>query len=183
MKNKFDKGVLLEFLKRIDDVIDYQVTVISVGGTALGLFNAKPFSEDIDLAYITNRESAFDKCARETAAKLAIPEKDLHLFSSTEMAALTNIPDFANRAADFKGAAFKHINLKVMDLYDIIISKVKRFDRRDIKDLSTVLNQFEIREGWLDKRYDFVMRVYQDYKPDFIRNYQLFKKLYKHLLK
>jgi hypothetical protein len=183
MKTRFSKKDLMIFLRLLDDSINYDATVISAGGTALGLIDMKPYSHDIDFAYITKRETDFREKAMQTASKLAIAKEDVHIFSGAEMIALTNIPDFIARAVDFKEFEFKHIDLKIMNLYDILLSKVERFVGRDIEDIDTILTNFKINEEQLDKRYDFVMRVYQDYKPDFIRNYQLFKKLYKHLLK
>ncbi len=183
MKPRFGKKDLITFLRTLDDAIDYQVTVISIGGTALGLIDIKPYSHDIDFAYVTKKGEDFHKKAMQTASKLFIAKSDMHILSGAEMIALTNIPDFIARAVDFEEVEFEHIALKIMNVYDIILSKVERFVGRDIEDIETILKRFKINEEQLDKRYDFVMYVYQDYKPDFIRNYQLFKRLYKHLLK
>lgn len=184
MKEKITQQDLIDFLKRLDSSLEYPVTLICVGGTELSLLGNKPYSEDIDLSYVTENEKAelLIKKAKEEAGKLGIARGSIHLFSEAEFIELTGIRYFALNSFEYKELKLKNIKLKMMDLYDLIISKIMRFEGRDVSDLENVLRKFDISESILDRRFDIIYSS-QFHKAIFKEKYERFKKLFGNLLK
>ncbi len=169
---------LLNYLVKLDDSLEYEIDIILMGGSALNLLGNKTQTVDIDFIYVIAErlKEDFIKKAREIADKTGITAKKIHIFSKDEAVSLTGVFDFIDRVSNVKEISFKHIHLKVMNVYDVIITKIARFDARDIKDLINITKQFEISLELIDRRFNILYR-YQEDKKSFARNYQQFKEL------
>jgi len=184
MEKEFTSKEVIDYLKKLDDSVDYPVTLILMGGTALGLLDNKPHSEDIDITYLIPGKEKKDFLEKvvKNAEKRGISPSKVHIFSKDEAITLTCIADFSTRAIVYKNIKFKHLVIKIMNIYDIILTKVKRFEGRDLVDLKNILKKIEISEPLLDRRFSILLQN-EFQKELFIKHYQKFKELYGSFLK
>src|SRR3990170_165132 len=57
----FDKSILFDFLKALDDELKERIILVAVGGTAMTLLDLKPTTIDIDFTIPNEYKTTFDK--------------------------------------------------------------------------------------------------------------------------
>ena len=68
----------------------------------------------------------------------------------------------------------KHIKLKVLELHDLILSKLKRFGSGDREDIRTLCDRAELDITTLRKRYSLARQFYDyDEREKLDKNFQL----------
>lgn len=145
----------IDYLKTIDDLIDYKVTLVAIGGTALSLIDLKIETKDIDFLYQSPQEE-FEGLCRRVAAERAY---DLDIFSAFEVSYM-NIPDWVERSEIYEDVGFRNITLRIWNFYDIILTKIDRFYETDDTDIETILKNNAISRETLQARFDYLFSIY-----------------------
>ena len=85
-----------------------------------------------------------------------------------------NAQGWSGRAISVDVPGLKHINLKVLELHDLILSKLKRFGSGDRKDIRTLCDRAELDIETLRKRYRLARQFYDyDEREKLDKNFQL----------
>lgn len=177
MTRDITKKNLVDYIKKLDEAIDYEVTLICFGGTALNIIDPDHITEDIDISYITDNGSEFRDTAEEVAERMGIGRRKMHLFNKEETRTLTRIFDYSAGAKDYKELGLKNIKFKLMNIYDIILTKIRRFEGRDLEDLKKIVTKLDISKSILERRFGHLY-AYQEDKENFKKRYNDFSELF-----
>jgi hypothetical protein len=152
---------LFEFLKNIDDQVpNTRKTLLYVGGGAAMLlaYEGPLATEDVDvigvkellLKELYQRAGKGSEIHRETGYYLDIvpPGKFPQEWGWKGRALSVGLPDVA------------HIELKVLELHDLILSKLKRFAGKDQEDIKWLCDRTEFSIETLRARYRSARTVY-----------------------
>lgn len=163
--------LLYNFLKYLDTISDRERTIVAVGGSALGILEVKSETKDVDLGVFTKDVDIMD-------IALAYTRKNkvrVDVFVDGWFQPM-HFPDMLERALGVQ-SPFVNIKLYIMNPYDMILTKVCRWERKDINDIGALLEKVDCNSFEMDARYKFVLGNYTD--PNRIEN---FKKHYKEFL-
>lgn len=143
-----DKHRLMEFLEAVDEVLEEEITLVAVGGTALTLLDLKPSTRDVDF---TGPEPSV-RALREVLKHLPHGFKvdtwwDGFIFT-------TRLPgDYLDRARKLDThRGLGAIRLLLLDPVDLVLTKVGRLDERDMEDIRTTVAAFELTAEALRER-------------------------------
>jgi len=171
-----DKKGIIEYFMEIDKLIDKPVDIIILGGCFLVLNGLKPSSPDIDMIIEGNSYN-----------KIVYITKQLNKKYSYEIDVMTegyieNIQLPENYIKDVKRyrryrSNFRFVRLWLLSPYDIIISKINRWKRKDVDDINTILSAFSIKRKKFDKRLTrFKIVSKQIFNKNLSQFYTLFEK-------
>lgn len=158
------KDSLLSWLRKADSRLTRKMTVIAVGGTAMTLLGLKPSTRDIDLCIRSeDREELSKALGKEHAVDFFI---DGYIFSE-------QLPD------DYIGKSkklveMKNIELRVLGISDIIITKAARLNARDEEDIEAAAKHANKEE--LIERFKQVAETYAGREEDFRHNFSIILK-------
>lgn len=93
------------------------------------------------------------------------------------------VKDYLEKATTIDAPEFTNLVIKILNIYDIILTKTNRFEDKDQKDIMNILSQMEISTNELDKRFKYYLKHFMGPKDDFVQNYETLKKAYGTLLK
>jgi len=163
------KNDLIAFLSALDKALKYDVSIVCLGGTALTLAGLKGVSHDVDvIVRDKDREKLekerfehFSKLYDTIAKQLAIIEGEHGPFPDFDMS-LLEMEDFAIRAHQYQELQLKHINILLMDINDIVLSKLNRSMKRDIDDIKKLIASGILSKGQLTQRFYQLMRQQED---------------------
>jgi hypothetical protein len=147
-----DKGVLLNFLKILDDELSEKITLVAAGGTAMTLLDLKSSTVDIDFTIPNEYKTAFDKALANVPHGFKIDAwTDGFVFSQI-------LPDdYLEKSIEI--AQFKHILLKALNPVDIVVTKIGRLDDRDVQDIEACIKTFHISKSQIQNRATSVRYV------------------------
>ncbi len=176
-----NKDKLLEILKEMDSSIDYKVTLILLGGSALSLLELKQGTEDIDYIFLTDKKEEFELLCEKFIPKI---KHEIHYMQDFTVSHM-NLPDYLNRSKPYTNVNFRNLSIKTLNIYDILLSKISRFSKGDLIDIESILGRESIKEDELDRRYEecFDAYIVSLEKGQFRKRYEEFKKLYRDRLK
>ena len=158
------KNDLIEWLKRIDNKLNRDITLTAVGGTALVLLNLKESTIDVDFDIKKEDYDLFKKLSEgEFKVDLFI---DGYIFSE-------QLPENYVKLSENYTADFKHITLKILDPIDIIITKSARYNARDEEDIALLAKNFKIDKIGLLKRFETVVESYAGSESIFRDNFNI----------
>lgn len=141
-----DNTKLLDFLDEIDKELERKIIVIAVGGTAMTLVNAKPSTIDIDFTIPREYYEEF-----EHAKKIVQPGFRVDVFHDGAVFVTILPDDYLDKSKPIK-TNLKHIDLRVLDPVDIIITKIGRLDERDEQDIESCITNFQITRKQIEQR-------------------------------
>lgn len=168
MENTTGKEVkkedLLEFLLKINNILRTEnriYNILAFGGSALTLYGFKEFTKDADLL-VENVEDSDVGLVRKIK-KLAI-ESGIKLdFAPGHQIVWWNLLDDYWEQAEEEKTWLSNINLKKMNIYDVIITKSARFSDQDVKDIISILENKKIDREFLKKRFNEMLKNYRGY--------------------
>jgi hypothetical protein len=184
MLRQITKKHILALLGLIDKDLTFDVTLVSLGGTALTLLGNKEFSLDVDIIMgPAEKQAEFDEVYFKAIKQMKINPGEHPPFTAFDMS-LLNITDFLQKADLVKNAKFKHITLYTLNLIDIVLSKNFRGLDKDIDDINDVLRTRKITKQDVQKRYLELLKQQDfDIRPKFIQKYAEFVTNFGALLK
>ena len=163
--------VLLEF----DRYLSRRMTMVAVGGTALTLLGKKESTKDIDLCFPTEKDSrAFSELAKrlgyqEKSGRLIGHNLVIDVYSLGYIFCVQLPEDYLEKAVQIKD--MNHIRLLSLMPMDLIITKTARLNERDMEDIKTIMESFDLDIEELINRYMKVMEnsVVRDAKHNLLR--------------
>ncbi|MDP4012256.1 MAG: DUF6036 family nucleotidyltransferase [Candidatus Nanoarchaeia archaeon] len=167
-----------EFLSRLNSVIKKKVTVVLIGGSALSTLGLKSTTEDVDIVCRSSEPIVANFC-REYLKRYKVKVE----FFVDGLFKNIRIKDYLESAYPYVQDEFQNLDIKLLSLPDIILTKISRSLPRDFEDIARVLQKQEISETELDKRFLYLLKNTIGDKTDFKEKYDNFKKLYGTLLK
>ncbi|MFH1917344.1 MAG: DUF6036 family nucleotidyltransferase [Nanoarchaeota archaeon] len=94
--------------------------------------------------------------------------------------------DYKKRAIFIDDKTYKNISVYLMNLYDMTLTKIDRFNEKDIQDIENILMTKKIKRRELQERYEFCLKIYTgsaEEKQKFQKNYADFLNLFSTLLR
>jgi len=143
---------LLNYLGEVDKKLKNQITLIAVGGTALVLMNLKESTKDVDFCLSGKDYNEFEQTKVKTQFKVDL-FKNGYIFCQ-------QLPEDYVKFSLSSKHKFKNINLKLLNPHDIIITKLARFNERDIEDILQLLNHKKIKKEKLRERFEIIKKTY-----------------------
>jgi hypothetical protein len=165
--------LLKDFLKRLNDSVKRKVTIVAVGGNALIFFGAKKLTKDVDIVYRSIHPEVGKFC-KEYPKKYKHP---VHCFVDGLFKSI-RIKDYLKKATPLKIPELSNLEVKLLNVYDIILTKIDRWLPRDQEDIGNVLSSLEISKSDLDQRFKYSLKFYLGPKDDFIKHYGEFKQAF-----
>lgn len=159
------KETLLDLLGSIDPYLKEKVYLIAVGGTALTLLDIKHSTLDIDFNLPREKDSGairrlFTELGFEkiNEGKWISPNNlVIDLYDRDYIFCVQLIEDSIHNSKLIR--KYKHITLKTMNLYDIVITKLARSETRDIDDIIEIFRTCGIDPEKLFRRYRETMEI------------------------
>ncbi len=150
-----DKRRLIQFLQAVDEVLEEDITLVAVGGTALTLLDLKPSTRDVDFTGPGPSVHAFREALDQLPHGFKVDTWwDGYVFT-------TRLPaDYTERARELDTQEdLVALRLLVLDPVDLVLTKVDRLDERDLEDIRTTVAAFEVTEGALRERASHLEHV------------------------
>lgn len=167
-----------DFLARLNAVVRKRVTVVLIGGNALTFLGLKKVTEDVDLV-CRSTEPVVGNFCRDYRKQYSVKVE----FFIDGLFKNIRIKDYLKNAYLIEQKEFPNIELKILNIYDIILTKINRSLPRDFNDIELALSLVDVSEKELDKRFKYLFKFTMGDKQDFADNYDKFKSLFGRLLK
>lgn len=159
------KETLLKLLRDIDSYLKEKIYLIAVGGTSLTLLDIKDSTLDIDLNLPREKDS---KAIRRLFMELGFEKISeskwispnnliIDLYDRDYIFCVQLIKDSIHNSKLIQ--EYKHITLKTLNLYDIIITKLARAEGKDIDDIIETFKKCKIDPKKLFQRYRKTMEI------------------------
>jgi hypothetical protein len=164
------KQDLLDWLKQIDKNLKKKMTIIAVGGTAMTLLNLKESTKDVDFCVETNNYNKFKELSKSNIFIVDI-------FQEGYIFTLQLPEDYKKKSSKHK-QKFKYLDLRVLMLEDIIITKTARLNTRDIEDIKILSETGKINLNRLKERFKEVYTTFAGNEKDFKYHFNLVLKMF-----
>lgn len=164
------KQDLLSWLGEVDRRLEKEMTIIAVGGTAMTLLNLKESTKDVDFCVDSKDFAEF-----KTTVKSDLFVVDI--FQNGFIFALQLPGDYREKAIHYK-QKFQHLNLKILILEDIILTKTSRLNTRDIEDIKSLANTGKIDLNILKERFKEIVDTFGGREEDFRYHFDLILKMF-----
>jgi Nucleotidyltransferase of unknown function (DUF6036) len=145
-----DKSSLFEFLEELDKELNFEITLIAVGGTALTLLNVKPSTIDIDFT-IPNHFEEFRNILKVVPHGFKVDTyPDRTVFTQT-------LPhDYVIMSEPINTPNLEKIKLRSLHPIDIVVTKIGRLCDRDIQDIGVCIARFELKKSDIIERASLI---------------------------
>lgn len=174
MKNTKEttKDDLLAFIQKIDSFIDKPITIVALGGTALTLLDLKSSTRDLDFIISSKeydlllplfRSLGFKEIAEKrwlTSEGLII---DIYLDDYIVNVQLVR----SSKEGSTIVRIFDQITLRVLNFYDICITKIDRGDARDFEDIKHIFEKTDTKISVLIRKFIATMDTSESENPKF----------------
>lgn len=142
MQNIIDKDALLKTLAMWDSYLKRKVHLIACGGTALTLMNLKESTKDVDIIipsekeyrYLAQKLKDFGYELKTATGWIKGKGFIFDFFVGKTIFTTELLESPLEKGNNIPLEEFSHIYLGVLNYYDLIISKIFRFDSVDIDD-------------------------------------------------
>jgi hypothetical protein len=146
---------------------------------ALAFLGLKERTKDVDIV-CRSREPEVGKFRREYPLKYKVKAE----YFVDGLFQTIRIKVYLEKAYPSPQQDFPNIDLKILDVHDIILTKLNRSQQKDIEDIVRVLSQTAISKTELDKRFRYLLKfTMASNKEHFAGNYTSFLNDYGSLLK
>ncbi len=174
MKNIINttKIELIAFIQNLDYFLDKPITIVAVGGTALTLLDIKSSTRDIDFI-IASKESiillnVFKLLGFKKIGEMRWLTADgiiIDLYLDDYIVNVKLIEPSKEKSTVLR--EFEHISLRVLNYYDICITKINRGDARDFEDIKYILEKTNIQLSVLIRKFILTMDYSESENPKF----------------
>ena len=163
-KNTTNAKDLFDLLEPISKFFGKKIKMYALGGTALTILNIKPSTLDIDINIHSEKDykyicKIFEQINFKKIGSIRwLTQEGLafDLFHSSNIMGTQLLDDCLKKSKLIK--EFDNIELYSLSLYDIIISKLARGDKRDFDDIKSILESKKIDLSYLIERYHKTMQ-------------------------
>ncbi len=173
-----DDPLAIEFIKRLNAAVKRRVTITLIGGNALVILGLKNATRDVDLV-VRSTEPEVAKFCKEYPSRYKVKVE----FFVDGLFKHIRVKDYLAKAIDFVGGEFLNVTVKILNIYDIILTKMNRFEEKDQIDIQNIMSKMKISAKDLDERFHYYLKYFMDPKDDFIEKYKTLKNAYGNLLK
>ncbi len=160
---RVDKSFLISTLQSWNDIMDFSVSLIACGGTALTLLDWKESTKDIDLILPKEREyKRFIKFLGDVDYRQHTgtgwihsgqPQIIFDFFRGKRVYAIDILNSPLESRMNIEIHKFKRIYLGALNPYDLIITKMARGEQVDVEDSMAILKNADINLGKFFSRY------------------------------
>ncbi|HUY15005.1 MAG TPA: DUF6036 family nucleotidyltransferase [Terriglobia bacterium] len=147
-----------EFLEELDALLPEQVELHCVGGFVVSLFYGLPRpTADIDYVSVLPDERVNELQAMAGQDSALARKYKIHV----QHVAVNSLPeDYEARLAEMFCDRFKHLRLRALDPYDLILSKLERNSHKDRDDVGYLAKALRLKPEVLRERYMKELRPY-----------------------
>lgn len=159
------KDNLINWLEEVDKKLSRKVILVAIGGTALTLVGIKPSTRDVDFCVDSKNVDEFKKLSKNGRFKVDIFQ-DGYIFSE-------QLPDDYIEKSALIQSGMKNIELRVLSLIDIIITKAARYNERDEEDIGAIAKTNKINRDELISRFGQVSGTFAGREGDYKYHFDL----------
>ncbi len=128
-----DKSMLFDFQEILDSELRKGITLVAVGGTAMTLLDLKTSTIDIDFTISSDDRDELDRAIDVLQPGYKIDRWNDGLVFCNQLS-----DDYLDSSKDIR--QFTNISLKAINPIDIIVTKIGRYNDRDISILLSYLS-------------------------------------------
>jgi hypothetical protein len=154
----------LGFLRAVDKTLEEPTEIHCIGGFTLQLFleKSRP-TGDVDFVDTVPNDAAINltEIAGKNTELAADHKLYLHLVKVIEPPS-----DYDTRLLDATPHSFVKLKIKVLDPYDLVLTKLERNFPRDREDVKALILELGLDAAVLRKRFDDELRPYLAVAPD-----------------
>ena len=145
-KPEVNNDKLIEYLKAIDELLEEDIEVIAVGGTAMTLLGLKSSTIDIDFDF-NDKDYEIIKDIKD----LVPTGFRVDIFRRGWIVTQQLPPDYIDNKIKIE-IEFKHISLYALHPLDIVATKIPRLIDRDLEDIKTCIETYNLTKDQVEKR-------------------------------
>ncbi|NOZ80510.1 MAG: hypothetical protein GXP63_02460 [DPANN group archaeon] len=177
-----DRKDVLRYFQALDAELTQEkrkINLYIIGGCYLMLQDIKPSSPDIDILVEQKDWTAINNAIGRL--KHARPDGlkpfDIDLLNDRWLGEFQIPKNFSKDTKRYRRMRhrMKHLALYTLSPYDILISKIARWKKKDIDDINALLDKKVIQRHKLEKR---IQRCYIPQKKTFKKHYDMFISLF-----
>ena len=197
---ELDKNLHFRFLTELDNALEgaadkkRKIKIMLFGGSALTILNMKRFTKDID--FIIDRKSLSQYHESEIRKLVA----NMSTFFEDHKAVLKSdaldfyidrivrfgLPDDYLEYGMKLPKKYKYIEVYLLSLEDIIVTKIDRFGEQDKADIISIMSQNDISLSTFEDRFELWRSRYQSDRVGsvhtFERNFEAFKEFFEEIV-
>jgi hypothetical protein len=153
---------LIEIILEFDRYLPRNIIVIAIGGTAITLLGKKESTKDIDLCFETEKDKeSFIKIAERLgyghkSGKLTGHGTMIDVYAQGYIFCVQLPDDYIQQSKEIK--SLNKIKLFSLNPIDLVITKTARLNERDLEDIGTIFESYDIDRNELVLRYFDVMK-------------------------
>lgn len=149
IKHMPDVNSIMDYFSNVDKFLDKKINICIIGGSFFVLSRLKPATPDIDMIV---EERAYDDMIKiKDRLKTKFKVDILTDRWTGDMQLPRNYMKRARRYRRYR-RKFPHIRLWTLSIYDMIITKINRWNKKDIEDINTMMSKFNIYRRRFEKR-------------------------------
>lgn len=151
-----DKQFLLDYLSVVDNLLERKIILVAAGGTAMTLLNIKNSTKDVDFTGPSKDIIEFEK-----AESLLPPTGlDIQCWPDGRVFSQELPDDYIRKSIDIDTHDIKNIILKALQPLDIIVTKVGRYNDRDVEDIRDCIKVHNIEKESIISRGKEILKTY-----------------------
>ena len=173
---RIDKEELIKILKEVDIKLERKIKLTAIGGTALNILGLKQTTQDIDFI-IEDSDPLIKADIITTIYKQGVETQ----LQDPGTIVIYKLPkDYRKKSLEDKelNKNFTKINIKILTPIDIIITKLNRFEPKDITDITNILNNTKYDLKIIEKRFKQYYNLFPGNKQKLMNHFIQFKELY-----
>ena len=164
-------NLVYEFFSSLNSALKRRVRIVAIGGNALSLLGIKEHTKDIDVCISSDDRDVKQFCIDYTK-KYKVP---VHFFVDG-LFKNVRVKDYFEKSYPLDLPEFPNLEVRVFNIYDIVLTKINRYAHEDKEDLEKVLKLYKLNDEDLNKRFKQYLKFYMGPKEKFIKDYKKFKK-------
>ena len=141
------KSDIIRHMEKVGDMVKEKYELVAVGGTCLTLQGIKSYTRDVD--YIVERGDML----KFADAYKSFYDGVIHLAEPCTCFAIYMPSDYVSHT--FNVGTFGNINLCMLSLADIVITKASRYNDRDKTDLESCVRYIDNVDNVISRLHDF----------------------------
>ena len=145
--------LLLEFLTDLDNQLQKDIDLLVLGGNALIIYGCKYTTRDVDICVRGVDVDVYDWSMQWSKKNKVMVDVYIDGWFKN-----VRFPDYLKRSTHIPNLGFKHINIYLMNIYDMVLTKVDRWSDRDRQDINSLLRVLKIEKRLLDGRYSYYLK-------------------------
>ena len=161
------------FLQELDKHVSNKADFL-VGGAGALLLAYDPAVATQDIDFIGEKTEVLRKLSDVAGKDSEIHRLTDYYVDIVPPGWFPNAPGWHERAVPVDVPGLRHINLRVLELHDLILSKLKRFGSGDRQDIRSLCDRDELDIRTLRERYEQARQLYDhDEREKLDRNFRI----------